>query len=465
MRLRFRQAMIGLFLFLQSAGAVTLQQAYTATAPSDAACNPGPSASTFLTTDATVFLYVLVSSASAGDQLSVDWIRPDGVVYASGSFPALPSGGSYCFDDGIDVAGATAAQYPGVWAIRGYWNGVTLFTRNFTLNQAGGGNTLSVLSTSNLFLSGHTGTQGLSGPGTAPPQVSVAGSAGKAVRFTSVTGAWTCASGGTNNGPDGATCAGSGTNVASFKGIAGLTHSSRTMFLAGVFLDANETADPAPARLDVSNYNAAVTLQPGLGQTFFIGDGLSASSTLQEFIVPAGATRLFLGIVDGSSFQGIPCCWDDNSGSMTVTFEVVTPTGGGGGGGGGGNTCSLGSATNLVGNGSFELPGGTTTTFLGAGTSNATLLPCWTVTSGSVDYIGNLWPASDGNNSVDMAGQSAGAITQTFTTTPISLHYLFRFGGASVSGQPEPDIGSVGGRTEPDVHRQPVCQSTLLGCC
>lgn len=415
MRRKLSQATIGLFLLLQSAGAVTLQQAFTATAPSDAACNPGPSASTFLTTDSTIYLYVLVASATAGDRLRIDWVRPDGVVYGSGSFPSLPSGGSFCFDDGIDVAGATAAQYPGVWTIRGYWNSAAFFTRNFTLNAAGGGNTLSVLSTSNLFLSGHTGTQGISGPGTTPPQISVSGSGGKAVRFTNVTGAWTCLTGGANNGPDGATCAGSSTNVGSFKGIAGLTHSSRTMFLAGVFLDANETADPAPARLDVSNYNATATLQPGLGQTFFIGDGLSASNTLQEFIVPVGATRLFLGIVDGSGFQGNPCCWDDNSGSMSVTWEVVTPTGGGGGGGGG--TCSYASATNLVGNGSFELPGGATTIFLGSGTSNATLLPCWTVTSGSVDYVGTLWPASDGANSLDMAGASGGTIAQTIATT------------------------------------------------
>ena len=106
------------------------------------------------------------------------------------------------------------------------------------------------------------------------------------------------------------------------------------MFLAGVFLDDTEPADPAPSRLDVTNYNTLGTIQPALRQTFFIGDGLTAASARQDFIVPAGATRLYLGVVDAAGFQGGPCCYDDNVGSISVSYEIGAPGGGGGGGGG-----------------------------------------------------------------------------------------------------------------------------------
>jgi choice-of-anchor C domain-containing protein len=41
----------------------------------------------------------------------------------------------------------------------------------------------------------------------------------------------------------------------------------------------------------------------------------------------------------------------------------------------------------------------------------------WTVNAGSVDWIGSYWPAADGAMSIDMSGQDAGTISQTFDTT------------------------------------------------
>ncbi len=119
------------------APAATLETAFTATAPSDDACNPGPRNSAFLTTDATVWLYVLVSSATTGDQLHVDWIRPDGVVYDTSNFNPLPGGGGWCFDDSIGIASHSAAQFPGAWTIRGLWNGSAFFTVTFTVTAPG----------------------------------------------------------------------------------------------------------------------------------------------------------------------------------------------------------------------------------------------------------------------------------------------------------------------------------------
>jgi len=88
----------------------------------------------------------------------------------------------------------------------------------------------------------------------------------------------------------------------------------------GVFLDDNlPTGSPPPASLDFSTAASRdfASLAPQLKQPFFIGDGLSgATGTVQQFIVPAGATRLFLGVVDGSG-------WLDNVGSFSVTVHGV----------------------------------------------------------------------------------------------------------------------------------------------
>ena len=55
---------------------------------------------------------------------------------------------------------------------------------------------------------------------------------------------------------------------------------------------------------------------------FPIGDGRTTSGTLQRFTVPAGATRLYLGYVDADGFSGSPGFYDDNTGSIRVTFAV-----------------------------------------------------------------------------------------------------------------------------------------------
>jgi hypothetical protein len=75
----------------------------------------------------------------------------------------------------------------------------------------------------------------------------------------------------------------------------------------------------APAGLDFSTTAAqsAATISPLLQQVFFIGDGLTGtgSGNSQQFTIPSGATRLFLGSADtvGNNFN--------NAGSFTVTVS------------------------------------------------------------------------------------------------------------------------------------------------
>jgi hypothetical protein len=82
--------------------------------------------------------------------------------------------------------------------------------------------------------------------------------------------------------------------------------------IIGVYLDDSQPdSTPAPPALDFSTADSRnfATLSPQLKQPFYIGSGVRSDGTLQNFIVPQGATHLYIGVMD---FQQ----WSDNGGSM-----------------------------------------------------------------------------------------------------------------------------------------------------
>jgi hypothetical protein len=120
-------------------------------------------------------------------------------------------------------------------------------------------------------------------------------------------------------GPDGAP---DDSYIDALDGLSGYTGPQGA--LVGVFLDNSNPKDkPAPEDFDFTTAGLGTSfarLTPALGQVFFIGDGLTGtgSGTLQTFVVPARATRLFMGIADASSFYGQPGCYGDNNGAFQV---------------------------------------------------------------------------------------------------------------------------------------------------
>ncbi len=89
----------------------------------------------------------------------------------------------------------------------------------------------------------------------------------------------------------------------------------------------------------------------------------------------------------------------------------------------------------LVGNGTFAgppNPGSFTT--LGTG---STAISGWTVTSGSVDWVGTYWGAVPaGSNSIDLDGDSPGAIATTITTVVNQTYDLSFYLSANGDGPP-----------------------------
>jgi hypothetical protein len=243
------------------------------------------------------------------------------------------------------------------------------------LPEAQAQTTLSVDSKSNIYLSGSasvppTSASHANGAGMLPPYVTLTPGTGRVLRFLSVSGSVSYNNTdapppylGQFNGPDGGAVMFADANfpndflttstphglisplegspttfyvdMDSFGGISGMTlfestpADRRVMYLAGVFLTDAAPSTPAPASLDFSSTALGTTfseLSPLLQQTFYIGDGLTGEGTgsVQTFWVPDGATRLFLGIVDGAYFVGGPDYYDNNDGAFSATFEVTT---------------------------------------------------------------------------------------------------------------------------------------------
>jgi len=87
--------------------------------------------------------------------------------------------------------------------------------------------------------------------------------------------------------------------------------------LVGIFLNGNApNSTSAASSLDFSSNGSRnfSSLSPGLKQVFFIGDGMDNAGDLQEFVVPAGATRFYLGFMDEKAW------WWDNTGTIETTL-------------------------------------------------------------------------------------------------------------------------------------------------
>ena len=169
------------------------------------------------------------------------------------------------------------------------------------------------------------------GSGLAPAEFDLPPNAG-VLTMKSVTGTISLNSGGGRNDPDGVVVTGgyglslpNASYASAYGSISGIKQAEAGA-LVGVF-EANSLAGSPPPTLDFTTLgNNFTSFAPALNQLFYIGDGLTAdgSGSVQRFIVPAGATRLYLGISDAPGFNGAPGAYNDNSGSFTVSFQVTS---------------------------------------------------------------------------------------------------------------------------------------------
>src|SRR5262245_23818201 len=103
-------------------------------------------------------------------------------------------------------------------------------------------------------------------------------------------------------------------------------------------------------------------------------------------------------------------------------------------------------------NGSFEsgesiAPGTFNTVFA----PNNSAITGWTVTAGSIDYVGTYWQAADGVRSIDLSGNGPGTISQTLTGLTVNSFYTISF---DLAGNPDggPGVKQVAAKVGADTN-------------
>lgn len=189
-------------------------------------------------------------------------------------------------------------------------------------------------------------------------------------------------------------------DITGVAGVSGYLNRNNEAHLVGVFVSDTPLAQ-TPARLDFSA-NARgenfTVLAPGIGQVFFIGDGVTNEANVQQFIAPPGATKLYLGYPDAYDgtdnsrvYLGPPNAYADNTGAYLVRF-TISP-----------------SAGPIIGTTTFPEAGGELTA--AGGTPGAGNGYTWQVFSGNFPPHLTLYP----DGSVVASGQPRVNGTYTFT--------------------------------------------------
>ncbi|CAN5513418.1 hypothetical protein BH09PLA1_BH09PLA1_07080 [soil metagenome] len=140
---------------------------------------------------------------------------------------------------------------------------------------------------------------------------------GQSLSFDTIAGTGAHGSGQTVVGPDGNLAKITPAWAGAHFGMSNLT--SPIDAVVAVFLDdSNPAGQTPPADLDFTTQAARdyTSISPLVRQTFFIGDGRTSTGTVQQIVVPGGATRLFIGKMDGTE-------WNNNIGSSTVTISYT----------------------------------------------------------------------------------------------------------------------------------------------
>jgi hypothetical protein len=110
---------------------VILGSALTAAA---AACPNIPDGQTsFSAADGQAWFLAAYTGGFKGDQFSVQWLEPNGSVYASNNYTQANTGGTYCINYPMTIAGQAPASLTGTWNVKLVENNIRVTEVQFTI--------------------------------------------------------------------------------------------------------------------------------------------------------------------------------------------------------------------------------------------------------------------------------------------------------------------------------------------
>jgi uncharacterized protein (TIGR03437 family) len=105
------------------------------------ACTRPTPASSFLTTDPEIWVYLEMSGVQTGDALQIRWTNPSGSVVFADAFNPASQAGNFCYADYLTTASDPYTPVAGQWNVSGYWDGAStpVFSISFLINPPSGG--------------------------------------------------------------------------------------------------------------------------------------------------------------------------------------------------------------------------------------------------------------------------------------------------------------------------------------
>ena len=122
------------------------QRVSTTNPQASSGCVTPPAVTSFLTTDAAVYLY-FYSTTTLSDHITSDWLGPDGTALKGGDW-SNPVTDNHCYrGESLGPLSNTPKSRLGLWQARVYANGALLFTVPFTISAPGTGFAGQVITT------------------------------------------------------------------------------------------------------------------------------------------------------------------------------------------------------------------------------------------------------------------------------------------------------------------------------
>ncbi|MBL0158070.1 MAG: hypothetical protein IPP47_13350 [Bryobacterales bacterium] len=211
------------------------------------------------------------------------------------------------FSDALNFSGAPSSYNDNNGSLQVSVAGLTPFVPG----PVATGTTMTVNGKSSIFWSGLD----VNWPTEMPPGWKFTAAPGR-VMTVRASGTVTCKEG-ISAPPEGTSACGPKTDLEPWGAVSGIKHPSRSMFLVGLFLNDLKPRGWPPTALDFSN-DAFTTLEPLIGQTFYIGTGAG-----KRFVVPHDATRVFLGYARSDQMIGNPGWYYQGGGSLSASIELT----------------------------------------------------------------------------------------------------------------------------------------------
>ncbi len=111
-----------------------------------------------------------------------------------------------------------------------------------------------------------------------------------------------------------------GTAVLASKGMSGISHGKKNLFLVGVFTSRYLAPEMTPETVDYTDNENINNWGPQLWQVFMIGDGKTDKGITQNILVPSEADQLLIGFAD--ALRGDASNYDDNEGNIHTTIVL-----------------------------------------------------------------------------------------------------------------------------------------------